>query len=158
MLFVATMSNGKKTKNLDKLDRLLRQNPHGVRITDLAGKLGISRSTVYDYLNTLDLRGKAYYERGIAYPKRPSAKTESKSNEYIKELKEIGNVAILSPDLAWHKLSFFTACLPEPLKSKVRLVTKRVAEDKSYSDRLALKITIDAISTIIYQSFDENLE
>jgi transposase len=58
-------------QKLDKIQAILRQNPHGIRITDLAKKLNVKRSTIYDYLNSVELKGKAYFQRGVAYPERP---------------------------------------------------------------------------------------
>ena len=72
------MSNVKSMEKLDKLERLLQQNLHGITITDCARKLGVHRTTVYKYLYTLDLQGKAYYERGIAYPGKRSTESEEK--------------------------------------------------------------------------------
>lgn len=68
------MSNVKRMKNLDKLEVLLVQFPKGIHVNDVAEKLGWSRSKVYDYLNTLKLKRKAYYENGYAYPSKPSEK------------------------------------------------------------------------------------
>ncbi len=97
---VMEMSNRKIMGNLDKLDKLLRQNPHGIRIRDIVTRLGISRSTVYNHLNHLDLKGKAYYERGTAYPKKPSHLKLSKA-ERFELLKEIirANALIESAEL-----------------------------------------------------------
>lgn len=61
-------------ENLDKLDKLLRQFP-GNRAVFYAEKLGWSRSKVYDYLNSLQLRGKTYSQNHLWYPsteERPS--------------------------------------------------------------------------------------
>ena len=66
------MSHGKGMKKIDKLEKLLRQNRHGIRIVDASRKLGLHRSTIYKYLNSLDLKGLAYFEKGIAYPKKPT--------------------------------------------------------------------------------------
>jgi len=74
-----TMSNVQTMKNLDKLEKLLQQNRHGIKITEVAKKLNVDRSTVYKYLYSLDLQGKAHYERGIAYPSKPSDVKPSKS-------------------------------------------------------------------------------
>ncbi len=56
-------------ENLDKVERLLRQFPNGIRAAELAKKLGIGRSRVYDYLNSMEARGKARNEHGLWYPK-----------------------------------------------------------------------------------------
>jgi len=58
-------------ENLDKVDRLLRQIPSGIRAVEVAKKLGISRSGAYDYLNTLEARGKARNEHGLWYHTDP---------------------------------------------------------------------------------------
>ena len=61
------MPNVKSMGNSDKILKLLRHSPNGKKINDIAKKLGIDRSTVYDHLNSLDLKKLAHYERGIAY-------------------------------------------------------------------------------------------
>jgi DNA-binding FadR family transcriptional regulator len=61
------MAKGKFMENLDKLEKLLRQFPHGARAAELAEKMRVSRSAVYDYLNGLEARGKARNEHGLWY-------------------------------------------------------------------------------------------
>ena len=71
-------------EKLDKVDKLLRQFPHGARAVELARKMGVSRSAVYDYLNSLEARGKAYSEHGLWYPKKPDqngSETQDRSAE-----------------------------------------------------------------------------
>jgi len=60
-------------EKLDEADRLLRQFPHGIRAAEFASKLGVQRQSAYDYLNSLDVRGKAWNEHGLWYPKEPPA-------------------------------------------------------------------------------------
>jgi len=67
-------------ENLKELERLLQQNLHGIKITKAAKKLGVNRSTVYKYLYSLDLQGKAHYERGIAYPGEHSTQVKASKN------------------------------------------------------------------------------
>ena len=67
-------------ENEDKLEKLLQQNLHGIKIVNIAEKLDVDRSTVYKYLNSFDLQGKAHYERGIAYP-GPSIENKSSSEK-----------------------------------------------------------------------------
>ena len=64
----AKMSHDKSKGICDKISSLLRQNPKGLRIDKIATKLKIDRSTVYRNLESLELRGKAHYARGVAYP------------------------------------------------------------------------------------------
>lgn len=59
-------------EKLDEADRLLRQFPHGIRAAEFADKLGVQRQSAYDYLNSLDVRGKAWNEHGLWYPKEPN--------------------------------------------------------------------------------------
>ena len=64
----------KKHKTIEKLDKVaneIQHFPKGKKISELAEKLGMHRSTLYDYINTLELMGRAYYQRGTAYPERP---------------------------------------------------------------------------------------
>ena len=74
----------------------------------------------------------------------------SKREEYIRELKQIGQLSLISADTAWHLLGVFQATLPSPLKERVSDVTVSVGENESYNDRLALKIAISKISSLIY--------
>lgn len=78
-------------EKLDKVERVLRQFLHGLRITDLAKKIETKRPTVYGYLNTLELEGRAYYQRGIAYPERPSSSSGklSLSKEDLKDMRSL---------------------------------------------------------------------
>jgi len=79
------MSHVKRMEKEDKCDKLLRQFPNGIRISILAQKLEVTRSTVYDYLNSLELKGKAHYEKGIAYPKKPSIEEKPVSEFFINQ-------------------------------------------------------------------------
>ena len=74
------MTNVKLKKNPDKTYKLLRQFPSGIKITELAEKRRVERSTIYDHLNSLELRGLAYYERGTAYPQKPESSKEEKAD------------------------------------------------------------------------------
>jgi len=66
---------------------LLRQNRKGIRISEIVRKLHpIDRSTVYRNLGTLDLRGLAYFERGIAYPGKRREKITKEQLELLKEM------------------------------------------------------------------------
>jgi len=72
------MSNVKSMENLDKAERMLRQCPHGIRAADFMRKMGFrSRQTAYNYLNSLELKGKAYNEHGLWFPKEGKAQDSS---------------------------------------------------------------------------------
>ena len=67
------MSNKKKRdymNNLDKCNSVVQQNRKtGITADGIAKELNIHRSTVHNYLNTLDYTGKVRDERGLWYPK-----------------------------------------------------------------------------------------
>ena len=85
-------------------------------------------------------------------------KTVNKYDEYTEELREIGKAGIVSADYAWHRLTLFTTTLPPRLKDKIQPILASTAENKSFSDSLALKIAIDQISTILYESLKGDSE
>jgi hypothetical protein len=62
------MTHGKYMENLNKLDKLLRQFPHGARAEELAKRMGICRTRIYDYLDSLEVRGRARNEHSLWYP------------------------------------------------------------------------------------------
>ena len=70
-------------ENLDKLEKLLRQFPHGARAAELAKKMGVSRSAVYDYLNSLETRGKARNEHGLWYSTAPVRSEPDKQAQLV---------------------------------------------------------------------------
>ena len=84
------MSNVKSMENLDNLDKLLGRFPKGIKISEIPGKLGCSRSTVYEHLNSLVLMGKAHYENGTAFPGKASSSAQDKltRGEHLELLKE----------------------------------------------------------------------
>jgi AcrR family transcriptional regulator len=64
------MSSRKYHKIMDKLDgcyKLVQQSSAkgGIRAVDIAEKLGIHKTTVYDYLNSLQFAGKVYSDQGL---------------------------------------------------------------------------------------------
>ena len=81
-------------ENLDKLEKLLRQFPHGARAAELAEKMGVSRSSIYDYLNSLVARGKARNENGLWYStalvqSKPEKQAQSAETEFIADRNRI---------------------------------------------------------------------
>ena len=89
VICVAKMSHDKSKGICDKISSLLRQNPKGLRIDKIATKLKIDRSTVYRNLESLELRGKAHYARGVAYPESgESGKEHSSSVGWFERRKE----------------------------------------------------------------------
>ena len=66
-------------QNLDRVVRILRQFPHGIRIIDLAEKVGVKRTTIYGYLKSLEMRGETSFQRGTAYPSKPESGSPTSS-------------------------------------------------------------------------------
>jgi predicted ArsR family transcriptional regulator len=62
------MHDGKTMDNCEKILSLLQENRKGISIENVVERLKIDRSTVYRHLESLDLQGKARYEKGVAYP------------------------------------------------------------------------------------------
>jgi transposase len=64
------MTKRKDHENMDKLDscyKLVQQNSTkgGIRAVDIAEKLCVHKTTVYPYLNSLELAGKVYSDQGL---------------------------------------------------------------------------------------------
>ena len=67
--------------NLEECYKLVRQSgAKGIGANDLARKMGKDRSTIYDYLNSLELRERVQSTHGLWY-----SKTESTSNQQTKD-------------------------------------------------------------------------
>jgi len=71
------MSNKRKRELMEKLDRcykVVQQSRNGINAIGIAKKLDIHRTTAHSYLNTLELMGKVYSQKGLWYPEEPSTK------------------------------------------------------------------------------------
>lgn len=86
-------------EKVDKADRLLQQFPRGISAAELARKLGIHRTSVYDILNSLVLRGKAESRDGLWYPKTRSA--ENKAPEQVERERLVDAL------IGYHKPDYF---------------------------------------------------
>ena len=123
-------SKRKKDDKMKKLEKVLRQFPHGIRIAVLAGKVGISRSYAYDLLQSLELQGKAYYEDGIAYPERKTQKKEEVAPSILEikrkidaELKQCAERHITLVGLEW--LANQVGECPERIKEFAYRIAKK---------------------------------
>ena len=65
------MSNEKFTKKLATYHKVLLQFPRGTTALELAEKLGIHRTAVYDFLNSMESRGLARNEHGLWFAREP---------------------------------------------------------------------------------------
>ena len=68
--------------NLERCYKIVQQSSSkGIRAVEVASKLGVHRTTAHSYLNTLELMGKVYSEKGLWYPKQPSTEEKLLSEE-----------------------------------------------------------------------------
>ena len=78
------MSDKRKRELMAKLDRcykVVQQSRNGINAVDIAKKLNVHRTTAHSYLNTLELMGKVYSQKGLWYPEEPSTKENSLPEE-----------------------------------------------------------------------------
>jgi sugar-specific transcriptional regulator TrmB len=84
------MSNRKDRENMNKLDRcykvVLQSRAKGIRADEIAGKLGVHRTTVYNYLGSLQLMGKVESEQGIWRAKTGEQTIKPLEKEIVIEL------------------------------------------------------------------------
>jgi sugar-specific transcriptional regulator TrmB len=74
-------------KKLDKCYRVvLQSSAKGMKADEIAGKLGIHRTTVYDYLNSLRLMGKVESDQGIWRAKTGEQTIKPLEKEIVIEL------------------------------------------------------------------------
>jgi hypothetical protein len=78
----------KSNINLEECYKLVRQSgSKGIRAAELARKMGKDRSTIYDYLNSLEVRGRILNNHGLWYAKTESpAKQETTNQPSEKEI------------------------------------------------------------------------
>jgi len=95
------MSNRKDHENMKKLDRcykvVLQNSAKGIRVDEIARKLGVHRTTAYNYLNSLQLMGKVESQQGIW-----RAKTGEQS---IKPLEKEIVIELPIPENQWQRIA-----------------------------------------------------
>jgi predicted nucleic acid-binding protein len=84
--------------------------------------------------------------------RKPPEKREYE--KYLEELKKIGDLALLSPNLAWEKFTYFYTRLPLPLKKLVQEKVLPVAENSKLSDSLSLKLVINEVGLLLWGYFE----
>ena len=84
------MSNEKDHENTIKLDRcykvVLQSSPKGIRVDEIKGKLDVHRTTVYSYLNSLELMGKVESHQGLWKAKTGEQTIQPLEKEIVIEL------------------------------------------------------------------------
>ena len=74
-------------KNLEKCYNTVRQSSaKGIRAVEIAEKLGIHRTTVHGYLNSLELMGRVYSEHGTWHAKTGEQTIKPLEKEIVIEL------------------------------------------------------------------------
>jgi len=75
---------------MDSLDRcykiVLQNSVKGVSAVDIANQLNVHRTTVHNYLNSLELMGKVHNEHGLWYPKTVKQGIKPSDKEIVIEL------------------------------------------------------------------------
>lgn len=150
--------------NVDSIIRTVLEKNPAIKAKDLVAKLrdktGLSRSTVYAHFSSLEKRGKLYRYKGCYWIEKPKRENEevrsifrlSEYKGFMKELKEISDLAVFSPDIGWHKYTYFEGRLPLELRNKVEPVSLPIA-DSEHNDRVALKILLKKVSQIIHDHY-----
>lgn len=84
------MSNKRRRKLLDSLNScynvVLQSSAKGINTVDIAERLGVHRTTVHNYLTSLEFRGKIYNEHGVWFAKTGEHEIKSSEKEIIIEL------------------------------------------------------------------------
>jgi hypothetical protein len=84
------MSNRKDHEVMNKLDKcynvVLQSSAKGISAVEIAGKLGIHKTTAYNYLNSLELMGKVESEHGIWRAKTGEQTIKPLEKEIVIEL------------------------------------------------------------------------
>jgi Mn-dependent DtxR family transcriptional regulator len=84
------MSDKRKRELMDNLDRcykvVLQSSSKGISAVGIASELGVHRTTVHNYLNTLELMGKVYSEHGFWYAKKGERGVKPEESEITIEL------------------------------------------------------------------------
>jgi predicted transcriptional regulator len=84
------MSNKRKRELMENLDRcykvVLQSSSKGISAVEIARELGVHRTTVHNYLNTLELMGKVSSEHGLWYAKTGAHEVKSEESEITIEL------------------------------------------------------------------------
>ena len=122
------MSNKKDHQNIDKMDscyKLVQQSSDkgGIRAADIAVKLGIHKTTVYDQLNHLQFGGKIYSDQGLW-----KATTDEKT---IKPLEKEIEIVFPLPKKDWQKFAL--------LENFARDWEKSFPDDKNNLYRITLE-------------------
>jgi len=76
--------------NLEECYKLVRQSgAKGIRATELARKMGKDRSTIYDYLDSLEVQARVQNSRGLWFAKTDSANNDQPIVPLEKEIEII---------------------------------------------------------------------
>lgn len=131
------MSSERKRQSMDNLDKcykVIEQSSTGISAIDIAEKLKIHRTTVHGYLNSLELSGRVYSQKGLWYLQGASSKHSTDSlflNRIFTKIDEIQEDLygyFSNSEVALGKTRFLIAQLPEDLKKEMKIEEERVLE------------------------------
>ncbi|MFC1488089.1 HTH domain-containing protein [Thermoproteota archaeon] len=129
------MSNRKDHENMIKLDRcykivLQSSSKGGIRVDELKEKLGVHRTTAYNYLNSLDLMGKVYSDQGLW-----KAKT---GEQTIKPLEKEIEIVLPLPEDEWRRVALlehfaidWENCSPKAKENPFRITLEKFNETRT---------------------------
>lgn len=99
------MSDVKTTRILDALRTILRKNP-GVKakflIEKLRGRTGLSRSTLFEYFESFELRGQIYREKGRYWLKAPTEPGQQQPPEALNIIEKTW-IAYAKTQIPWYR-------------------------------------------------------
>jgi hypothetical protein len=84
------MTNKRKRKLMENLDNcykvVLQSSSKGINAVGISEKLGVHRTTVHNYLNSLELTGKVYNEHGLWFARKDEHEIRPVAKEIVIEL------------------------------------------------------------------------
>ncbi len=135
---------------LDECHRVVLQNSaRGIRTDDIAEKLGKDRTTIYDYLNSLELTGKVRNEHGLWF-----AKTEDQSKE-----KEIV-IELPMPKKEWQRMTALEFVGEEYNWDLLRVAAEKLRETRTIriKGKNVDDLDLEKIGKLIQQANENSLK
>lgn len=94
--------------NLEECNKLVRQSgAKGISATELKRKMGKDRSTIYDYLNTLEMRERVQSSHGLWFSKPENPANDTKANNQSSEKEIVIELPI--PKNQWYRIAVLEA-------------------------------------------------
>ena len=144
-------------KKLDKCYKVVQQSSaKGIRAVEIAEKLGVHRTTVYGYLNSLYHRGKVESQQGIWYAKTGEQTIKPLEKEIVIELpipenqwQRIASLEVLAKD--WEKSFSETSNLYRVCLEKLRETRTITIKGKNVDD-----LDLEKLGNLIQQANEKS--